>query len=144
MHDEILADRWLAYLSVALDLKEQDEYKAYILAGGEPKKFKWSSPDHAGTREEITLAEKLVHGASKGFSQASKRDIWEYGKLRGLKTVIRAEKWQEGENGSRGKFLGYVWVDESGQEVDVSGYQVIETHHEGAKVVAQKVRERLH
>lgn len=143
MYNHIPVDRWLAYLSVALDLREQDEYKSYLLAGGDPKKFKWSSPDHAGTREEITLADKLAHGA-KGLSRTEKRDIWEYGRLRGFQTIVRAERWEEGENGEKGKFLEYVWVDENGQEVDTSGYQVIETHHEGAKVVAQMVRERLH
>lgn len=38
-------------MAVALDLDELDRYWQYVLAGGDPKKFKWSSPDKAGTVE---------------------------------------------------------------------------------------------
>lgn len=145
-YDEILPDRWLAYLSVSLDMNEQDDYRAYISAGGDPKKFKWSSSDHAGMKPKSTVMEQILDGVKAGgFAARGKRDIWEYGEAIGLKTITKAEKWAEPERpGEKGKFLGHVWVDDSGNEVDTSGYIIIETEHEGAKAFSKRVRERLH
>lgn len=37
-------------LATALDARELDEYRDYMLAGGDKKKWKWSSADKAGTK----------------------------------------------------------------------------------------------
>lgn len=41
-------DIW-CMLAVGLDLDERTLYQRYLLAGGDNKKFKWSSQDKAGT-----------------------------------------------------------------------------------------------
>lgn len=41
-------DFWCLF-AVSLDLEERELYSRYLLAHGDPKKFKWSSPDRAGT-----------------------------------------------------------------------------------------------
>lgn len=131
---------------MALDLREQDDYRAYIAAGGEPKKFKWASSDHAGMNSGESVAETIIREVQrrKGFS-SGKRDVWEYGEVVGFKKITKAEKWQEPDKpGGKGVFLGHVWVDEEGKEVDTSGYVIIESQHGEAKAFSKKVRERLH
>jgi len=50
-------------LAVALDLDERDQHFRYVLAGGDPKKFKWSSPDRAGTRDQAEMWNKVASKA---------------------------------------------------------------------------------
>ena len=43
---------WVEYqilLVVSLDLDEREQFNRFMLAGGNKKDFKWSSPDRAGT-----------------------------------------------------------------------------------------------
>lgn len=46
---ELPVDAYYSMLAKALDYDELERYQQYVLAGGKPSKFKWSSPDKAGT-----------------------------------------------------------------------------------------------
>ncbi len=52
-------------LAVALDLDERDQHFRYVLAGGDPKKFKWSSPDRAGTHDQGEMWDRVLTKAGK-------------------------------------------------------------------------------
>lgn len=52
IYEEIPWDLFYTTLAVALDLEERDRHFRYILARGDPKKWKWSSWDNAGTAPE--------------------------------------------------------------------------------------------
>ena len=138
-------DRWISYLAVALDLDELDTYQRYVFAGGEPKKFKWATSDHAGTRPEGDIANEIVRGITKGknISDLKKKDVWEYGQVAGFTKVTKANKWEEQPDGSY-KMVGEVWVNEKGEEIDTSGYAIVESESEGAVAFAKSVAERLH
>jgi len=144
IQDELYWHRWIAYLATALDLDEQDDYKAYILAGGEPKKFKWASSDHAGTTPDQDIGQEMLRGlGGKKTVARAKGDIWQYGDAVGLRKVVKADKWAEQEDGSY-KMVGQVWVDEDGKEVSLDGFAVVESSSEDAKAFAQSVSEKLH
>lgn len=51
-------------LAVGADLDERNAYSQYLLAGGNPKKFKWSSPDKAGTAPRLGLSEFIQQAIS--------------------------------------------------------------------------------
>lgn len=46
-------DEYYILMSVALDLDELEQYWQYVLSGGDPKKWHWSSPDKAGLASRI-------------------------------------------------------------------------------------------
>ena len=46
-------------LAEALDADELESYERYLLAGGDKKKWKWSSPDKAGTQKLATNANSV-------------------------------------------------------------------------------------
>jgi len=137
-------DRWIAYLAVALDLEEIADYKAYVYAQGDPKKFPWSSSDHAGTRKARNLAEEIITGFSnKDIGQHRPGDVWKYGEKAGWKSVTKANKWEQQPDGQY-KMTGEVWVDENGDEVDTTGFHVVESQSGEAKAFARSVAEKLH
>jgi hypothetical protein len=126
--------RWIRYLAVALDLQEQEDFKTYVLAGNDAKKFQWASPDHAGTRTP-DVAEQIVRLASDVFKAPPiKGDIWALAKLRGMKPHYKVKIWDR----ETGKFLRHAYVDEDGNEVDVEGLTVIESKHPDAKKKARE------
>jgi hypothetical protein len=132
-------------LAVALDLQELEEYHFWILSQQDPKKFQWSSSDHAGTQP---LDKKPVNEQILAFGQALaggnaaaqvRSDIWEYGKVRGAGQVFEAMKWDE----VTGQQIGIVYIDQDGAEVDVSGYVLVKSNHEEARAKASSVFENL-
>lgn len=71
-------DEYFILMAVALDLDELDKYWQYVLAGGEPKKFKWSSPDKAGTVQAPTPGRtpqekirNIFDRAARGFTKGA-------------------------------------------------------------------------
>ena len=80
--------QYYCYLAVALDEQELDHYHDYIMAGGDPKKFKWQSPDHAGTRSvgaetgprefhlDNVLAQAGEQGSEIDFANATGRTLY--------------------------------------------------------------------
>jgi hypothetical protein len=72
--------RYYVLLAVALDLDERDQHFRYVLAGGDPKKFKWGSPDRAGTDDSSSMWDKVVRKAGKvaqGDISYIAQDHWE-------------------------------------------------------------------
>ena len=132
-------------LAVSLDLQELEEFHFWILSQQDPKKFQWSSDDHAGTK---TPDKKPVNDQILAFGQALaggnaaaqvRSDVWEYGKVRGARQVFQANKFDQ----DTGKFVGVVWIDEGGNEVDIAGFVPVESHHEEARAKASSVFENL-
>lgn len=66
-------------LASALDQQELDDHRDYCLAGGDPKKFKWSSPDKAGTKPkqefDIAKLEKQISGDEASVAKALGREL---------------------------------------------------------------------
>jgi hypothetical protein len=90
LNEEVELGEYYCLLAESLDAEELDEYHNYLLAGGETKKWKWSSPDKAGT---------VVRGSSKADAVTEKmmditKQVFKVDpdqlKLRG-----RAEEWAE-------------------------------------------------
>ena len=140
IQEDLRWDRWVCYLAVALDLDEIEDYKAFIFAGGEGKKFKWSSSDHGGLRPHGDIGKEMIREFGGANSKPS--DVWQYGKIRGLKSVTKAFKWEQQPDGGH-KMIGEVWVDENGVEVDTTGFIVVESTGGEAKAFARSVAERL-
>jgi hypothetical protein len=59
MLNEIPCDLFYILLAVALDLDERDRHLRYLLAGGDPKEWNWSSTDRAGTSSHRSRAGRL-------------------------------------------------------------------------------------
>lgn len=89
---------YMKYLVVALELKEYDDFKFWVLAGQDPKKFKWAVPK---TGEEI--GEKLVQWAKK---KAQRGDVWDYAEAREIPLVYQIDTDD-----------GVIYVDENGDRV---------------------------
>jgi len=87
--------------------------------------------------------EEIIRGSGKNIANLKKSDIWEYGKAIGMKKVTKANKWEEQGDGSY-KMIGEVWVDENGEEVDTTGFHVVESQSGEAQAYARSVAERLH
>lgn len=56
-------------LAEALDADELESYERYLLAGGESKKWKWSSPDKAGTVKVTKRKQNNIQDALTEFSK---------------------------------------------------------------------------
>jgi hypothetical protein len=127
-------------LAKALDLDELDRFERWSFSGQDPKKFVWSSPDHAGTQPLGNASGTDVYRqALKAFKgKPPKSDIWNYGHTTGMPKVTRAEKWQTNDDGTS-EFLGYVYVDEQGKEVDISGYHFVASHRQEADQITRDV-----
>jgi len=102
---------WWSYytlLSVALDLSERDRYWQYMLAGGDPKKWRWSSPDRAGT--EPDRAQRFWNKVKAKLGGGTVGNIGDIAQ-EGWKRVERVEEtWSDGS--TRIKYLS-----ESGEDI---------------------------
>jgi hypothetical protein len=78
-------DEYYIMSAVALDLDELEQRWEYILAGGEAKKWKWTSPDKAGTI-------KLQDGGSRGISGEEAMDAIVGGLYKGKLTKDQLPK----------------------------------------------------
>ena len=96
-------------MAVSLELEELDSFRFWVLAQQDPKKFKWSSPDKAGTVKPQDVGGKIIRFAVQKFGAALpvKGDIWAMARMHGMKPVYRVE----GEGGL------VVFVDEDGNKV---------------------------
>lgn len=64
------------------------DYRAYVLAGGEPKKWKWSSPDKAGTQSSKKVgADGIAENMMTFAKEVFKVDIDT------IKRRTKAEEW---------------------------------------------------
>lgn len=77
LRDEIPWDEYYMLLAVALDIDEREQYRQYVLAGGDPRKFKWSSYDKAGTEPSSSpqsfwtkVAAQMGHGLKSDIAYA--------------------------------------------------------------------------
>lgn len=106
LEERIAWDMFYIRLAVALDLEERDQFFQYLLAGGEAKKFKWSSPDRAGTRgrRDGNFIQRLV---DKFKGKAAVGDIANI--VQPGDRVIQA-KYAVYADGRR-ELVGYVWKD---------------------------------
>jgi hypothetical protein len=92
-------------LAVALDLEERDQFFQYILAGGKPKDFKWSSPDRAGTRQsEGNLVQRFMREFKGKVARGDIANI-----VQPSERVMQA-KYAIYADGRR-ELVGYVWKD---------------------------------
>jgi len=64
LRDGIDLGDYYCLLAEALDAEELDDYKSYLLAGGDKKKWKWQSPDKAGTVPIIRGKDSVVESMS--------------------------------------------------------------------------------
>jgi len=84
------------YLAEALDAEELIDYRETLLAGGKEakKKWKWATPDHAGTRAVVTRKEDVRASLSDfatmmGMRMQKTGNIDEYARIRGAQEVYR-------------------------------------------------------
>lgn len=97
-------------LAVALDLDERETFFRYVLAHGDPKKFKWSSPDKAGTStHDGSLVQNLLREFKGRVARGDIANIVQPGER-----VIVA-KYAVYADGRR-ELAGYVWKD-TGEEL---------------------------
>ncbi len=137
IEQELLYERWICYLAVALDLDEIEQFNRWWVAGQDPKKFKWSSLDHAGTRSgDVTDGLMAFASALVGRdpSRMKKRDPYEYAKATG-RLVYKMELRDQ----DTGKFLRYVYVDTEGNVADETTHRVIESQHPDSKKDAAQI-----
>ena len=131
---------WLPYLAVALDLEEIEQYRVYCTSGGKPDDFKWTSPDHAGTREPGPVgvqATLMQMAAEVSGGHLKKSDVWEYGKAIGARKVVQAYERDD----RTGEILRKVFVDADTGEIveDTEGYRFISSQHAEAKQAAERI-----
>jgi hypothetical protein len=93
LRDDIYWDESIILYAVALDKEELDKYWEYICAGGDPKKFKWATPDRAGQRPVGVDWDKIT--ASMGGSM--KGDIAHAAHVGGLRRVEK-RVWDDSGN----------------------------------------------
>ena len=74
-----------------MDADEIEDYKNYIYAHGDPKKWKWSSPDKAGTAEQVDPGQKIIAFArSQGQRlEMSMTKAKEYARVTGREMVYQ-------------------------------------------------------
>jgi hypothetical protein len=125
--------RYIRYLVVALDMQEQEDFRYWVLAQQDPKKFHWSSANTS----QPNVAHKVLQFAKEklGAKNLVKSDIWEYADGK-LPMVFRAKVFDS----DTGQFLREAWVDKDGKEVNVNGLttKVVESHHPLSKEAALK------
>lgn len=74
-------------LALSLDSDELARYEWWVNSQQDPKKFKWSSPDKAGTQKAGGVMQNLLNLAGKFGKNIPKGSAHEYAKATG-KTVI--------------------------------------------------------
>ena len=67
LREEIYWDEFFILYAVALDKEEIEKHWQYICAGGDPKKFKWATPDRAGQRAVGVDWNKLTASVGGGM-----------------------------------------------------------------------------
>lgn len=97
--DDLEIGLFFVYLAESLDAEELGDYKAVVLQGGKKaaKKWKWATPDRAGTRP-IGTKKKDVRTTMLNFAQALTKKpvqqsgtVSEYAKHTGSKRVYQDE-----------------------------------------------------
>lgn len=105
------------FLSVALERKEYENFRFWVLAQQDPKKFKWSKS------RNIDITNKVVEFAHQMGAQPTKGDVWDYAQARGLDRIYEIETED-----------GKVYVDQRGNPVDApKGMIFIPTKNPEAK-----------
>lgn len=122
-------------MAVALDLEEIEGYHRWVAAGQDPKKFTWSSGDHAGTTTPSIMDKMLSRFANSTKAGIVRGDIYEYADGV-LQKVFRAKEFDT----DTGKFIRQLWVDEGGKEVkfDEARYKPVESKAPQARLDALK------
>lgn len=128
--------RYIRYLAVSLDLQEVEDYKIWCITH-DPKKFPWSSADHAGTQPDVT--QRTIDWAQRirGYGRVQ-RSAWEFAKATDKQIVYEAMKWDK----DTGKPIGKVYVDRDGKEVDLGGRVFVPLVHPDAQKEAQEFFKR--
>lgn len=94
MEHEIEWDSFYIHLAVALDLDERGDYFKYVLAGGDPKKWRWRSSDKAGTRKRGSVFRRIVE-QFRGRAIVEKVDKVAGGEF--VKSVVAVKDPESGE-----------------------------------------------
>lgn len=104
---QITYPEYIKMTAAALDIEELEYYKEYILAGGEAKKFKWSSPDRAGTKpyggssKALGLSPFIMKLAESGAVHKSADGAFSIAKAQGRRVVYvdsAGQAWDEAGN----------------------------------------------
>lgn len=91
-----------------MELEELSNFRFWVLAQQDPKKFKWSSPDKAGTA--TNLGDKIIQFAQEKLGATPiKGDIWTHARQKGMQPIYQIQK----DDGS------LMFVDEAGEQVKV-------------------------
>ncbi len=87
-------------LAQSLDLDELNRYENYLLAGGEKKKWVWSSPDKAGTQSTGSTVKGVENTLKTMAREVSKVNVDTLHK--NINKAGRAKEWA--------KITGRSWV----------------------------------
>lgn len=70
VQEEMEVGDYFCYLAEALDAEELEDYRDALLTGGKEaaKKWKWATPDHAGTRA-VAIKKQDVRSAIINFAE---------------------------------------------------------------------------
>jgi hypothetical protein len=82
--EELSISDFFQLYAVALDLEEQRQYEQYILAGGDPKKFRWSSrsPDEPRATDDDLMG-GILDFAIKSRIKPKRIDIADIASIQG-------------------------------------------------------------
>lgn len=90
-------------MAVAADLDERETYMRYIFSGGDQKKWKWATPDRAGTRpgaksDNAGLGEFIGKAIQSGSVSIAKGRAYDIARAQGRRVVFvdeHGKSWLE-------------------------------------------------
>jgi len=97
---------WIRYLDASIEAQEQDDFRFWVSAGGDPKKFRWRYR-HRGAMSSADIGEKITSLAKDLKIAPVKGDVYDVAKRKGL-MMVRQIVGADGE---------IKYVDEDGNEV---------------------------
>lgn len=75
LDNEIEYGQYFCLLAEALDAEELEAYEKYLYAGGDKRKWKWSSPDKAGTEIYRKASDRVTDSLLQFGQQVFKMDV---------------------------------------------------------------------
>ena len=120
MRDEIGVYEFIISLAIALETDEQEFFRQYVLAHGDPKKFKWVYRDRpgdsvSGVNVDALAAGMAGDGRSHSAGKTAKGDVADFAHM---SNVLRVDKRTLTYPDGR---IVVEYVDRDGNEVDVGG-----------------------
>jgi hypothetical protein len=101
--------KWIRYLDASLDAQEQEDFRFWVIAQQDPKKFPWSRKKRKQELSSVAIAEKAMRFAKDkmGAVDTLRSDVYQVAQTRGLKSYVRVQA----EDGS------VKYYDEDGSEI---------------------------